>query len=304
MTLGTKLKKEREAVAVIPARGGSKRIPRKNIRLFCGKPIVAYSIEAAHQCDLFSAIYVSTEDEEIARISETFGAVVIERPIALADDFTPTIPVIRHAISSLEKKVEYLDAICCIYPTSPFLQASELRSGYEILFHGKWRFVFSATEYAYPIQRAFRIAEDGSVSMFSPEQYYSRTQDLEKSYHDADKFYWGKLSSWKENDRIFDENSAAVLVPSIGAHVIDNEEDWVRAEFMYRAMVDRDNASHYLEAIDEIEQIRSKNNVNWMDVLRLAFRYAPHEASKLMTRINAGDNQISNLMESLTKNPG
>ena len=223
-----------ETVAVIPARGGSKRIPRKNIRLFCGKPMISYSILAAQESGLFDRIFVSSEDEEIISISKEWGSEIIQRPKELSDDFTPTIPVIRHAIDWMENKNISPTAVCCIYATSPLVRPSDIIDGYQALMNGNWDYVFSATEFVYPMQRSFRIKEDGSVEMFFPEKFEKRTQDLEAAYHDADKFYWGRKRAWMESDVMFNERSTAIKIPNYRVQVIDTEEDWIRAEMILR----------------------------------------------------------------------
>ena len=223
-------------VAVIPARGGSKRIPRKNLKEFFGNPIIFYPIQVAIQSKLFGAVYVSTEDNEIAQVARDCGAEVIPRNSSLADDFTPTVPVIRHAIKYLVQKGECFDEVCCIYPTMPFLEAHELITGYQLIRSGKWKFVFSAVEFEYPIQRAFRISSAGQVSMFDDTKFSSRTQDLESSYHDADKFYWGSTDAWLSETTLFSSSSTAVIVPRGKTVSIDTEEDWQAAEQLFGSL--------------------------------------------------------------------
>ena len=225
------------AVAIIPARGGSKRIPRKNIRDFCGKPIIAYSIETAKASFLFKHIYVSTEDSEIAEISTQYGAAIIDRPSRLADDYTSTVSVIRHAIEWLETQNTTLDFVCCIYPTTPFLCPEDLIMGFDIITtEDSWEFVLSATEYSYPTQRSFQINDNGGIEMCYPDHFKSRTQDLETRYHDADKFYWGTCPAWMSRDNLFSSRSAVVKVPHYRTQVIDSENDWKLAETKYRAL--------------------------------------------------------------------
>ncbi|QIR75949.1 pseudaminic acid cytidylyltransferase [Sulfurospirillum diekertiae] len=225
-------------LAIIPARGGSKRIPRKNIKEFCGKPMIAYSIEAAQKSGCFDKIIVSTDDEEIAALAHTLGAEVpFMRPKELSDDHTGTIPVIAHAIrETCHKELSQLDAICCIYATAPFVQAMFIKEAYEKLKRTKASYAFSATSFPFPIQRAIRLTKEDRVEMFSPEHFNTRSQDLEEAYHDAGQFYWGTPEAWLEGKIIFAPHSTAVLLPRHLVQDIDTPEDWMRAEFMFKAL--------------------------------------------------------------------
>jgi len=223
-------------VAIIPARGGSKRIPRKNIKEFCGKPMIAYSIEAALDSELFDRVIVSTDDEEIARIAKRYGAEVpFMRPSELSDDHTATIPVIAHAITELQKKGP-VEIACCIYATAPFIEARYLKEAYEALIKNQSDYAFSATSFAFPIQRAIRLNEDQSVEMFNPEHFNTRSQDLEEAYHDAGQFYFGTAQAWLEAKPIFAKTSTAVILPRHRVQDIDTMEDFHRAELMYKAV--------------------------------------------------------------------
>lgn len=230
-------------LAVIPARGGSKRIPRKNIKEFCGKPIIAYSIEAAKQSGLFDKIVVSTDDMEIAEIAKSYGAdVPFMRPKELSDDHTETIPVIAHAIRAVCPELSQLEAICCIYATAPFVQPRYIKEAYEKLRLTKTCYAFSATSFPFPIQRAIRLTTNDRVEMFSPENFAIRSQDLEEAYHDAGQFYWGTPEAWLEGKIIFAPHTTAILLPRHLVQDIDTSEDWVRAEFMFKALGLRENA--------------------------------------------------------------
>jgi len=223
-------------LAVIPARGGSKRIPRKNIREFCGKPMIAWSIEAARESGLFDRIVISTDNDEIAEVAKTYGAEVpFMRPMALADDYTGTIPVIAHAIGWLSEHGETPDRVCCVYATAPFVQPGDLRRGLEALEERQAEYAFSVTNYTFPIQRALRITEDGYVSMFQPERFATRSQDLEEAWHDAGQFYWGRTEAWCAGIPIFSERSVPVILPRHRVQDIDTPEDWGRAEWLFRA---------------------------------------------------------------------
>lgn len=223
-------------VAVIPARGGSKRIPGKNIRLFCGLPMIARPIEAAIRSACFDRVIVSTDDEAIAAIAREYGAEVpFMRPPELSDDHTPTIPVIAHAIEWLRDHGVQPQSVCCIYATAPFISADDLRAGLAQLEDKHLDYVFSATRFSFPIQRALRMGADGRVSMFHPEQFNTRSQDLEESFHDAGQFYWGQANAWTAGLPIFSSNSAIVQLPSWRVQDIDTEEDWHRAEKLFLA---------------------------------------------------------------------
>ncbi len=224
-------------LCVIPARGGSKRIPRKNIKAFCGKPMISYSIEAAKESGLFDKIVVSTDDAEIAEIAKSYGAVVpFMRPSELSDDHTATIPVIAHAIKASVNDINDVEAVCCIYATAPLVQAQYIQEAYKKLLTCKALYAFSATSFPFPIQRAIRLTKEDRVEMFSPENFAVRSQDLEEAYHDAGQFYWGTPKAWLEGKIIFAPHSTAVLLPRHLVQDIDTAEDWIRAEFMFKVM--------------------------------------------------------------------
>jgi N-acylneuraminate cytidylyltransferase len=224
-------------VAVIPARCGSKRIPRKNIRLFAGKPIISYSIAAAQASGLFKRIIVTTDDVEIAEVARTYGAEVpFMRPATLADDFTGTNEVVSHAIRWLFDHGQPVSHACCIYATAPFVRADYLRSGYEKLVASGRSFAFSVTSFPFPIQRAIRIMQEGTVEPIYPEYISWRSQDLEEAYHDAGQFYWGKADAFLNDDELFSPASIPVVIPRHLVQDIDTMEDWTRAELMYQVL--------------------------------------------------------------------
>ena len=224
-------------IAVIPARGGSKRISRKNIKLFCGKPMISYSIEAALASGCFDQIIVSTDNEEIAKISVAHGATVpFMRPEALSDDHTGTTPVIAHAIKWLNKAVTPPDYVCCIYATAPFVRPEDIQLGLSRLEAAGCDYAFSVTGFAFPIQRAVRITAENRVEMFTPSAFQTRSQDLVEAFHDAGQFYWGAASAWLEEKPIFGTGSVPVVLPRYRVQDIDTPEDWVTAELMYSAM--------------------------------------------------------------------
>jgi len=225
-----------KAVAIIPARGGSKRIPRKNIKEFHGKPLIAYSIEVALASKLFDKVIVSTDDKKIADIATQYGAEVpFLRPKELSDDFTGTADVAAHALKWLEEYGEIYDYVCTIYATAPFLQKAYLIEGYEKLKNSDAINAFSATSMPFPIQRTFKVNDQGRCEMFWPEHYMSRSQDLEEAYQDAGQFYWTKAG--KVSDAImFGKESIPIILPRYLVQDIDTPEDWQRAEFMYEAI--------------------------------------------------------------------
>lgn len=224
-------------LAIIPARGGSKRIPRKNIKSFCGKPMIAWSIEAALQSRCFEQIVVSTDDAEIAEVARQHGAdVPFMRPAELSDDHTGTIPVIRHAIEWFTQQGHTVGQVCCLYATAPFVTAEDLTRGMQVLQGSDCDYAFSVTSYAFPIQRAIRINGQGRVEMFSPEYFNARSQDLEEAFHDAGQFYWGRADAWLQGKQIFSPDALPVLLPRHRVQDIDTPEDWARAEWLFRAM--------------------------------------------------------------------
>lgn len=223
-------------VAVIPARGGSKRIPRKNIKLFHGRPMLAYAIEAALNCGVFDRVIVSTDDEEINAIAVEHGATVpFVRPLELADDHTPTVPVIAHAIRACTELGWRVEDICCIYPGVPFIASADLSKAYAMLREGGGSYVFPVTHFPSPIQRALRRLEGGRVQPFQPEYAATRTQDLEPSFFDAGQFYWGKAQAWLNGLNIH-LNGRALVIPEWRVVDIDTPSDWDRAESLYAAL--------------------------------------------------------------------
>jgi len=224
-------------LAVIPARGGSKRIPRKNIRDFCGRPMIAWPIEAALESGCFDRVVVSTDDAEIAAIARREGAdVPFMRPAELADDHAPTRPVINHAITFVEGQSGDVETVCCIYPTTPFVDAQILRDALDRLQQSGADFVFAAAGYAVPIQWAFRIVEDGSTEWFNSEHWLTRSQDLEPAYHDAGQFYWGKAEAFLADRDMVSRTSLPYVMPRARVHDIDTPEDWELAALVFRAM--------------------------------------------------------------------
>ena len=223
-------------IAIIPARGGSKRIPRKNIKLFRDKPMIAWAIETAKKSNMFERIIVSSDDAEIIKISNQWGAETpFLRPNSLADDFTPTVPVISHAIKECQRlgwKVEYA---CCIYPGVPFLEAEDLIRAYGILSEGKVDFVYPVAEYSHPTQRAMRQLSSGQMQFLDPSSEMTRTQDLESTFHDAGQFYWGKSSAWLSNKKMHSDG-VGMVIQNWRVVDIDTPDDWERAELLRKVI--------------------------------------------------------------------
>lgn len=226
------------SVAVIPARGGSKRIPRKNIREFCGKPMIGWTLETARASGLFDRLLVSTDDEEIASIAESYGAEVpFRRPDELSGDHVGTGPVIVHAVKWIMENWGRPEHVCTIYPTAPFLRAEDLAGGLKKLKESQdVQKTFAVTSFPYPIQRALRLTGDGRVAMFQPEYENYRSQDLEEAYHDAGQFYWSTARGVLDEIPTFSNSSKAVILPLHRVHDIDTEEDWKRAEAMFKVL--------------------------------------------------------------------
>lgn len=224
-------------IVIIPTRGGSKRIPRKNIKPFCGKPMIAWSIEAAQQSGCFDHIVVSTDDAEISEVARQFGAQVpFTRPAELSDDHTGSTAVIAHAIDWFAGHDQAPAQVCCLYATAPFVRADDLRRGLVLLNETGSDYVFSVTSYAFPIQRAIRITSAGRVEMFNAEHFNTRSQDLDEAYHDAGQFYWGRAEAWLQGQMIFSPAAAPVMLPRHRVQDIDTPEDWTRAEWMFKAL--------------------------------------------------------------------
>jgi len=224
-------------ICVVPARGGSKRVPRKNIKAFNGKPIIAYSIEAALESNCFDQVIVSTDDNEIAEVAKKYGAKVpFIRPAELSNDYAGTISVIKHTIEWLENHGNAIDNVCCLYATAPFIQSQTIFEAFQQLQESKADYCFSVTSFVFPIQRSIRITQGGKVDMFYPENFDARSQDLEEAYHDAGQFYWGKAQAFKDELPIFSETASPYILPRYLVQDIDTLEDWTRAELMHQVM--------------------------------------------------------------------
>lgn len=224
-------------IAVIPARGGSKRIPRKNIRPFWGKPMIGWSIEAALESGCFDKVIVSTDDTEIADVARDFGAdIPFMRPANLSDDHATTVPVIAHATAWCQAQGYAPTEVCCLYATAPFVQASDLQKGLAQLQSSGAQYVFSATDFGFPIERAMYVLDNGRVAMLHPEHAATRSQDLQETYHDAGQFYWGRAQAWMDQIPLMGVDAEIIQLPRYRVQDIDTPDDWRRAELLFQAL--------------------------------------------------------------------
>jgi pseudaminic acid cytidylyltransferase len=231
-------------IAIIPARGGSKRIPKKNIKHFLGKPIISYPIKQAIKSKLFDRVFVSTDDQEIAKISESYGAEIpFIRSDKLSDDFTPVTKVMSDAIKWMNKNNLYSENICCILPTTPCISAKDLINGFQKLTdkNKKWSYVFTASKNKISYFRSFKLNEDKSVKMIFPQKYNSRTQELADTYYDAGQFYWGKNEAWLSEQMTFDRYSTIIELESWKSQDIDTLKDWEELENLLKPTLSKLN---------------------------------------------------------------
>ena len=232
-------------IAIIPARGGSKRIPHKNIKEFCGKPMIAYAISASKKSGLFDHIVVSTNDEEIAQIARKWGAEIpFVRPAELANDYTRTVPVVAHAIIACRNLGWSFNRVCCIYPGVPFIQIEDLKGSLVHMINSGADYCFPVTDYPSAIQRAFKFLSSGKMQPFYPEFELTRTQDLESAYHDAGQFYWGKAKAWLTNPKIH-STGLGYVIPNWRVIDIDTLDDWKRAEMLAPIIMDTKIETNY-----------------------------------------------------------
>lgn len=218
-------------LGVICARGGSKRIPKKNIRDFAGRPIMGWSVDAARASGCFDRLIVSTDDAEIVTVAESLGLEVpFQRPSELANDHAGTIEVMAHAVAWAKSEGLELDAVACLYPAAPFMLSADLVSALDVLLAGDWAYVFPATEFPAPIHRAFEKSLQGNLSMFFPEHFPARSQDLPVALHDAGQFYWGRPQAWLNRVPMIGPESTALTIPRWRVQDIDTPEDWAEAE--------------------------------------------------------------------------
>lgn len=224
-------------ICIITARGGSKRIPRKNIKNFCGKPIIAYSIEAAMTSQIFNTVMVSTDDEEIAQIAKQYGAAVpFLRSQENSDGYASTADVIIEVINEYQNLGIIFDNICCLYPTAPFVTSSNLREGHEMLYKNNFDSVFSVCTFSSPILRALKISSSKKIDMIWEENINKRSQDLQPTYYDAGQFYWLNTNSFLKDKKLFTNNSGGFIRPEMEVQDIDNYSDWKLAEIKFKIL--------------------------------------------------------------------
>ena len=222
-------------IAIITARGGSKRIPGKNIKDFLGKPIIAYSIEAALNSGLFDEVMVSTDSNEIAEVGKEYGAKVpFLRSDQNANDFASTVDVIVEVIEKYGQEGVKFDIGCCIYPTAPFISDALLNESLKMLMEQNFETVFPIMKFSFPIQRALRKTDAQKIAPFHPEHVNTRSQDLEQAFHDAGQFYWFRPEKLLSSRKLWTDNSGGILISEMDAHDIDYPEDWEIAEFKYK----------------------------------------------------------------------
>ena len=228
-----------KTLAIIPARGGSKRIPRKNVRLFMGQPIIKYSIDAAFESQLFDEVMVSTDDQQIASISARFNATIpFMRSEATSDDYATTADVLLEVLLWYAEQQRPFDYFCCIYPTAPLLTAETLVNGFSLLISRKADAVIPVVPFSYPIQRALKI-ENNELSFIAPENITARTQDLTSAYHDAGQFYWARVESFLQHKTLFMPDTCPLTISNLEVQDIDNEQDWRLAEIKYERLQNR-----------------------------------------------------------------
>ncbi|MDP4013844.1 MAG: pseudaminic acid cytidylyltransferase [Candidatus Nanopelagicales bacterium] len=221
-------------MAIIPARGGSKRIPRKNIRMMSGRPLITWAVEAALASGVFDDVVVTTDDDEIASIAGDAGASIpFIRPPELSDDYTPTVPVIAHAVAALDQLGASYEFACCLYPAAIFLVPEDFAASLELLKRNpRHKYAATVTRYAAPVQEAMELGPDGTIRFLWPEHYGTRTQEFAERWHDAGQLYWGRREAWTEHHSIFDL-AVGYSLPPWRVQDIDDEDDWRRAEVMH-----------------------------------------------------------------------
>ncbi len=229
-----------KSIAIIPARGGSKRIPRKNIKDFLGKPIIAYSIQAALDSGIFDEVMVSTDDEEIAEVARRYGASVpFMRSEATSNDYATTADVINEVMKWYDDNGSTYDLICCIYATAPFVTPEKLQQGRKILNDSTFDSAFTCTAFSYPVLRGLVIDDAGRIAMRWPEYRNSRSQDLPQFYHDAGQFYFATTKAFRKANGFWGENTAPIVVSELEVQDLDTLTDWKIAEMKYRILEDR-----------------------------------------------------------------
>ena len=227
-------------ICIIPARGGSKRIPKKNIKFFLGKPIIAYSIQVALESNCFDEVIVSTDDPEISEVVKSLGAnVPFIRPKFLANDYADTISVVKHAIEWFSDNGKLISEVCCLYATAPFVTKQAILKSYDQMKETNAEYCFTVTSFVFPIQRAIKITSKNRLEMVNLKYLKTRSQDLEEFYHDAGQFYWGKAETFRQQKPIFSKYATPYILPRHFVVDIDTYEDWKLAELKYQILQKR-----------------------------------------------------------------
>jgi pseudaminic acid cytidylyltransferase len=222
-------------VAIIPARAGSKRIKKKNIKLFLGKPIISYSIKSAKKSKIFDKIIVSTDSNIVGNIARKYGAdFLFKRPKKLSGDKVGTGKVISHAIKWLSKNIKKPSLVCCIYPTAPLMNHDDLIKSFKKMKSKKWNYIFSAAKNSFPIERCFNFNHKKQLTLINKKNFFKRSQSFKPTYRDAGQFYWGTYNAWVNKSVIFEKNSSIYLLPNLRTQDIDHIEDWKVAEKLYK----------------------------------------------------------------------
>lgn len=222
-------------LCVIPARGGSKRIKNKNIKNFLGKPVISYPIKQIIKSNIFDKIIVSTDSQKIAEIAKKYGAeILFNRPKKLSNDYVDVQSVISHAVNWIKNNISQIKDVCCVYPATPLIESKNIVDAYKIYKKKKWDFVFAASKFYYPIQRAVFQKKNQSIKMYNEKNYNKRSQDLIPSYHDAGQFCWGRANAWISKKKIFSSKTTIFKLDKFSSHDIDNLEDWEICEKLYK----------------------------------------------------------------------
>ena len=229
--------KEQRHLCIIPARGGSKRIPRKNIRPFHGRPILEWSVSAALQTGIFDRVMVSTDDEEIAEIARRAGAnVPLMRSAEASDDHATTPDVLIEVLNRYGEDGDFFDLGCCLYPTAPFVTPEDLVQGRDLLITAGFNAVMPIAAFSYPIWRSLKRDSSGRVTMNFQEHLSTRSQDLPPAYHDAGQWYWFRTADFLRDQVLLGPNTGSILLPETRVQDIDNEDDWRLAEIKHEGL--------------------------------------------------------------------
>ncbi len=287
---------------IIPARGGSKRIKNKNIKRFLGLPIIQQTINNLMKIKFKKRIIVSTDSKKIATIARKAGAEVpFIRPKSISGDSISTYDVMKHATDYLIKKNFKVDYVCCVYPTSVFVEKKYLLAGLNKIKTKRFDYIFSVKKADRSIEKFFGIEKNGEIKLFDPRFEFTRSQDLKNYFTDAAQFWWGKIEFWNEKRSIYNSKSGVITIPNWKVHDIDTIEDWKRAEVLMKSMKKKHNKNlkKNLKIISQIEKLRSKNNSNWMDIVRVALKHAPKESTKIVQGILSMDSKIQKVAKKL-----